>query len=35
MPRDQLATREDPTFLHARHEVLSLIRGMRQGQKLS
>lgn len=31
-PRDQLATREDPAFLHARHEVLSLIRGMRQGR---
>ena len=31
-PRDQLATREDPAFLHARHEVLSLIRGMRQGK---
>lgn len=31
-PRDQLATREDAAFLHARHEVLSLIRGMRQGR---
>lgn len=35
MPRDQLTTREAPGFLHARHEVLALIRGMRQGQKLS
>ena len=34
-PRDQLATREDPIFLEARHEVMSLIRSMRQGQKLS
>jgi NitT/TauT family transport system ATP-binding protein len=34
-PRDQLATREDPAFLHARHEVMALIRSMRQGQKLS
>lgn len=34
-PRDQISTREDPTFLHARHEVMSLIRNMRQGQKLS
>lgn len=28
-PRDQLLTREDPRFLHVRHEVLSLIRSMR------
>lgn len=28
-PRDQLTTREDPVFLHARHEILSLIRSMR------
>jgi NitT/TauT family transport system ATP-binding protein len=28
-PRDQLVTREDPVFLHARHEVLQLIRDMR------
>lgn len=34
-PRDQIATREAPAFLHARHEVMALIRGMRQGQKLS
>jgi NitT/TauT family transport system ATP-binding protein len=31
-PRDQLTTREDPTFLHARHEVMALIRAMRQGK---
>ncbi|WP_054005608.1 ABC transporter ATP-binding protein [Cypionkella psychrotolerans] len=35
MPRDQLATREDPAFLHARHEVMALIRGMRQGKALA
>lgn len=29
-PRDQLGTREDPAFLHARHEVLALIRSMRK-----
>ncbi len=34
-PRDQITTREDPAFLSARHEVMSLIRTMRQGQKLS
>jgi NitT/TauT family transport system ATP-binding protein len=34
-PRDQIATREDPAFLHARHEVMALIRSMRQGQKLT
>ena len=34
-PRDQITTREDPAFLAARHEVMSLIRTMRQGQKLS
>lgn len=33
--RDQIATREAPAFLHARHEVMALIRGMRAGQKLS
>jgi NitT/TauT family transport system ATP-binding protein len=33
-PRDQIPTREDPAFLHARHEVMSLIRAMRQGQNL-
>ncbi|MCK9513264.1 MAG: ABC transporter ATP-binding protein [Pigmentiphaga sp.] len=27
--RDQLETREDPTFLRIRHQVISLIRGMR------
>jgi hypothetical protein len=31
-PRDQLVTREDPAFLHARHEVLQLIRDMRQAK---
>lgn len=31
-PRDQLATREDPAFLHARHEVMAMIRDMRQGK---
>jgi NitT/TauT family transport system ATP-binding protein len=31
--RDQLSSREDRAFLDARHEVLSLIRSMRQGQK--
>lgn len=34
-PRDQLATREDPAFLHARHEVMALIRGMRQGKAVA
>lgn len=34
-PRDQLVTREAPEFLHARYEVLSLIRSMRQGQVLT
>ncbi|MDE2452268.1 MAG: ABC transporter ATP-binding protein, partial [Burkholderiales bacterium] len=29
-PRDQLATREHPTFLRLRHEVVTLIRSMRQ-----
>ena len=33
--RDQLASREEKAFLEARHEVLSLIRSMRQTQKLS
>jgi NitT/TauT family transport system ATP-binding protein len=32
-PRDQLTTREAPAFLKARHEVLSLIRSMRQARK--
>jgi NitT/TauT family transport system ATP-binding protein len=32
-PRDQLSTREHANFLSARHDVLSLIRGMRQAQK--
>ncbi len=31
-PRDQLTTREAPAFLKARHEVLSLIRSMRQAR---
>lgn len=31
-PRDQLITREDPAFLHARHEVLQLIRDMRRAR---
>ena len=34
-PRDQLSTREDPAFLHARHEVMALIRGMRHGKALA
>ena len=34
-PRDQLATREDPAFLHARHEVMTLIRSMRQGKAVA
>lgn len=29
-PRDQLSSREEPAFLEARHEVLSLIRSMRK-----
>jgi NitT/TauT family transport system ATP-binding protein len=29
-PRDQLATREHPTFLALRHEVITMIRAMRQ-----
>lgn len=33
--RDQIATREAPTFLHARHEVMELIRSMRRGKVLS
>jgi NitT/TauT family transport system ATP-binding protein len=33
-PRDQITTREDPAFLHARHEVMSLIRAMQQGSTL-
>ena len=32
-PRDQLTTREEPEFLRARHNVLSLIRSMRQARK--
>jgi NitT/TauT family transport system ATP-binding protein len=32
-PRDQLSSREQKGFLGARHEVLSLIRSMRQMQK--
>lgn len=32
-PRDQLTTREAPAFLKARHQVLSLIRSMRQARK--
>jgi NitT/TauT family transport system ATP-binding protein len=32
-PRDQLVTREQRTFLDARHRVFSLIRAMRQAQK--
>ena len=32
-PRDQLTTREEPAFLRARHDVLSLIRSMRQARK--
>lgn len=34
-PRDQLATREDPAFLHARHEVMSMIRDMRKGKAVT
>ncbi|MBL9073996.1 ABC transporter ATP-binding protein [Tabrizicola sp.] len=34
-PRDQISTREAPAFLHARHEVMELIRSMRQGKALS
>jgi NitT/TauT family transport system ATP-binding protein len=34
-PRDQLATREDPAFLQARHEVMALIRSMRQGKAMA
>jgi NitT/TauT family transport system ATP-binding protein len=29
-PRDQLATREHPDYLHLRHEVITMIRSMRQ-----
>ena len=29
-PRDQIESREQPAFLHARHEVLSMIRSMRK-----
>jgi NitT/TauT family transport system ATP-binding protein len=29
-PRDQLATREHRTYLDLRHEVLTMIRSMRQ-----
>ncbi len=32
-PRDQIATREHPDYLKARHEVLSLIRNMRKASK--
>lgn len=32
-PRDQITTREEPIYLRARHEVLSLIRTMRQASK--
>jgi NitT/TauT family transport system ATP-binding protein len=32
-PRDQIATREDRVFLEARHDVMAMIRAMRQGQK--
>ncbi len=32
-PRDQIATREHPDYLKARHEVLSLIRNMRKAGK--
>ncbi len=28
-PRDQLATREHPAYLHLRHEIVSMIRSMR------
>ena len=34
-PRDQISTREAPAFLRARHEVMELIRSMRQGKALS
>lgn len=34
-PRDQIVTRENPAFLHARHEVMALIRSMRQGRALA
>ena len=30
-PRDQIASKEDPHFLHLRHEILSMIRSMRAG----
>lgn len=33
--RDQITSREDPAFLQARHEILSLIRSMRQSGKMA
>ena len=29
-PRDQLSTREDPAYLHLRHEVITMIRSLRE-----
>ncbi len=34
-PRDQIESREQPAFLHARHEVLSMIRSMRKAGPVS
>lgn len=34
-PRDQIESREQPAFLHARHEVLSMIRSMRKPGSVS